>query len=58
MFLGLPDSLVRGTDPAPDPPIINKKYSSKKNCFFDFLSLKNDVNVSSKSNEQKNFLKN
>ncbi len=26
--------------------------------FFDFLSLKNDVNVPSKSNKQKNFLKN
>jgi hypothetical protein len=26
--------------------------------FFDFLSLKNDVNVPSKSNNQKNYLKN
>jgi hypothetical protein len=36
MFLGLPDPdpLVRGMDPDP----------------FDFLSLKNDVNVPSKSN--------
>ncbi len=43
-FLGLldpdPDPLVRGTDPdrAPDHSII----------FFNFLSLKNDVNVPSK----------
>jgi hypothetical protein len=35
MFLDLPDPLVRGTDPAPDP------------CGFSmtFLSLTNDVNV-------------
>ncbi len=56
MFLGLldpdPDSLVRGMD-------------SKKNLdfycfvtFFDFLSLKNDVKVPSKSNMQKNFFLN
>jgi hypothetical protein len=52
MFFGLPDSdpLVRGSDPAPvpdsapDPFIIKQKY----------LSLKNDVNVASKSNKQKN----
>ncbi len=55
MFLPLldpdPDPLVRGMDPdpAPDPP--SNKYSKKhfdSCCFvtsFDFLSLKNDVNV-------------
>jgi hypothetical protein len=61
MFLGLldPDPLVRGMDPDPDPSI------TKQNCkktliptalqlIFDFLSLKNDVNVPSKSNKQKN----
>jgi hypothetical protein len=54
MFLGLPD---------PDPSI--NKQKSKKNLdfyyflllFFDFSSLKNDVNVSSKSNRLKNFEK-
>jgi hypothetical protein len=64
MFLGLPDpdQLVRGMDPDPapdtDPSIIMK--NSKKNLdsyyfvtLFDFLSLKNDVNVPSKSNKQK-----
>ncbi len=65
MFPGLldPDPLVRGMDPDPDPFIVKQKYS-KKNlgfyCFvtsFDFLSLKNDVNVPSKSNMQKHFFK-
>jgi hypothetical protein len=63
MFLGLPDPdpdpLVRGMDPDPDPFIIVQKYkNSKKNLdsyyvvtLFDFLSLKNDVNVASKSNK-------
>ncbi len=62
MFLGLPDldPLVRGMDPdpAPDPSIIMQ--NSKKNIgsyyfvtLFDFLSLKNDVHVPSKSNKQK-----
>ncbi len=47
MFLCLadPDPLVRGTDPSPDPFIIKLLY--------DFLSLRNDVNVASKSNQQK-----
>jgi hypothetical protein len=58
MFLGLPDldPLVRGMDPDP-----SSSKKSKKNldsyCFvtsFGFLSLKNDVNVPSKSNKQKN----
>jgi hypothetical protein len=56
MFLGLPDPdlLVRGIDPDPDPSIIMQ--NSKKNLdsyyfvtLFDFLSLKNEVNVPSKS---------
>ncbi len=66
MFLGLPDPdpLVRcmNPDPAPgpdpDPSIIMQ--NSKKNLdsyyfvtLFDFLSLKYDVNVPSKSNKQK-----
>jgi hypothetical protein len=58
MFLGLPDPdpLVRGMDPDPAPSIIMQCKNSKKNLlfllfcdFFDFLSLKNDVNVPSKS---------
>jgi hypothetical protein len=65
MFLGLPDTdpLVRGMDldpdpaqdpdpaldPEPDPPIIMYYFVT----LFDFLSLKNDVNVASKSNKQK-----
>jgi hypothetical protein len=57
-YLGLPDpdSLVRGVDPF----II--KQNSKKNLdsydlrlLLNFLSLKNNVNVHSKSNKQKNF---
>ena len=66
MFFGLldPDPLVRGMDPDPaldpdlDPSIIMK--NSKKNLdsyyfvtLFDFLSLKKDENVPSKSNKQK-----
>jgi hypothetical protein len=60
MFLGLPDPdpLVRSIDPDPDPSIIMQ--NSKKNLdsyyfvtLFDFLFLKNDVNVASKSNKQK-----
>jgi hypothetical protein len=59
MFLGLPDPdpIVRGMDP--DPSIIMQK--SKKNLdsyyfvtLLDFLSLKNYVNVPSKSIKQKN----
>ncbi len=57
-----PDPLVRGMDPDPaldpDPSIIIK--NNKKNLesyyfvtLFDFLSLKNNVNVPSKSNKQK-----
>jgi hypothetical protein len=61
MFLGLPypDPLVRGMDPDPDPSFFSCK-NRKKNLdsfyfvnLFDFLSLKNDENVPSKSNKQK-----
>jgi hypothetical protein len=55
MFLGLPDRepdpLVRGMDPDPDPYIIMQKYYFV--TLFDFFSLENYVNVSSKSNKQK-----
>jgi hypothetical protein len=66
MFLGLqdpdPDPLVRGMDPDPalDPDPLSSCKNSKKNLdsfyfvtLFDFLSLKTDVNVPSKSNKQK-----
>jgi hypothetical protein len=64
MFLGLPDPdpdpLVRGMDSAPDPDPSIIMQNSKKNLdsnyfvtLFDFLSLKNYVNVPSKSNKQK-----
>ncbi len=52
MFLGIldPDPLVRDTDPAPDPSIKQKIVSKTLittvlSLLFDFLSLKNDVNV-------------
>jgi hypothetical protein len=61
-----PDPLVRGMDPNPDPLwiririLLSSCKNSKKNLgsyyfvtLFDFLSLKNDVNVASKSNKQK-----
>jgi hypothetical protein len=57
MFLGLPDPLVWGTDP--DPSIIKQKLVRKTlittvlQLRYDFLSLKNDANVASKSNKQK-----
>jgi hypothetical protein len=66
MLLGLldpdPDPLVRGMDPDPDPDpaLISSCKNSKKNLdsyyfvtLFDFLSLKNDVNVALISNKQK-----
>jgi hypothetical protein len=66
MFLGLPDPdpdpPVRGMDP--DPSIIKQKTVRKTLIsivlwlLLDFLSLKNDVNVPSKSNKQKNPIKN
>ncbi len=49
MFFGLPDPLVRGMDP--DPENLDSYYFV---TLFDFLSLKNYVNVPSKSNKQKN----
>ncbi len=62
MFLGLPDPDPVSTDPdlvpASDPSIIkSSSKNSKKNihssCFFDFLPLKNYINVASKRNKQK-----
>ncbi len=60
IFLGLrdpdPDPIVRGMDPAPapDPSIIMQNLDSFYFVtVFDFLSLKNDGNVPSKSNKQK-----
>ncbi len=56
MFSGIPDPLVRDTDP--DPSTINQKYFKKPLIptvlwlLYDFFSLKNDVNVPSKSNKQ------
>jgi hypothetical protein len=56
-----PDPVVRGTDP--DPSMVKQK-EFKKNLIplffltsFDFLSLKNYVNVALKSNKQNNFEK-
>ncbi len=61
VFFGLPDPdpPVRGMDPDldpaldpdPDPTVIMQKYYFV--TLFDFLSLKNNVNVPSKSNKQK-----
>jgi hypothetical protein len=55
------DSSVFCTDPDPYPdPSINKQIKSMKNLIstslrllFEFLSMKTDVNVTSKSNKQK-----
>jgi hypothetical protein len=62
MFLGLPEPypLVRGM--YPDPSIIIKNGQKNLDSYyfvtlFDFLSLKNDVNIPSKSNRQTNFKK-
>ncbi len=64
-FLGLPDPdpLVRGMDPAsdPDPSIMLCKMLWKTSIptvlrlLLDFLSLKNDVNVTLKRNKQNFF---
>jgi hypothetical protein len=63
MFLGLPvpDLLIVGMDPDPGSIIMQ---NSKKNLdfyyfvtLFDFLPLKNDINVPSKSNKQKKLFK-
>jgi hypothetical protein len=57
-----PDPLVRGMEPDPDPDLdlLSSCKNSKKNLdsyyfvtLFDFLSLKKDENVPSKSNKQK-----
>jgi hypothetical protein len=66
VFFGLPDPdpLVRGVDPNPDPDptiiLLSSCKNNKKNLesyyfvtLFDFLSLKNNVNVPSKSKKQK-----
>ncbi len=58
IFLDLldPDPVVRGMDPDPNPSGLSSKNSEKNLdsfCFVtDFLSLKNDVSVPSKSNKQ------
>jgi hypothetical protein len=51
MFLGLldPEPLIRGTDPTRIPMLL-------LSTLYDFLSLKNNVNVALKCNTQKNFL--
>jgi hypothetical protein len=51
--LPVPDPLARGTDP--DPSIIKKKKNviSSGFDFFMTFTLKNDVNVPSKSKKQK-----
>jgi hypothetical protein len=65
VFFGLPDPdpLVRDLDPDPDP-LVRYMDPDKKNLepryfvtLFDFLSLKNNVNVPSKSNKQKKCIK-
>jgi hypothetical protein len=63
-----PDPLARGLDPDPAPdPVLDPSITKQKvrktllHCFvsaFDFLSLKNDVNVPSISKKQKTFKKN
>ncbi len=62
MFFGLldPDPLVRGMDPDPSIIMQNNKKNLESHYFatlFDFLSLKNNVNVPSKSNKQKKLCK-
>jgi hypothetical protein len=59
MFLCLPDPdpLVRGIDPDPNPSVIIRKTLIPPVflLLLDFLSLKNYINVPSKSNKKKNF---
>ncbi len=62
MFVGLsdPNPLVRDTDPDPNPSIILKQTTVVRKTLiptvlwllFGLLSLKNDVNVGSKSKQQ------
>jgi hypothetical protein len=57
-FLGLsdPDPLGRGKDPDHQAKIVRKtRISTVLRLIKDFLGVKNDVNVPSKSNKQKNF---
>jgi hypothetical protein len=63
MFSGLldPEPLGRGMYPDPDPSIIKEKIVRKtliptvSRLLFYFLSLKNDVNVPSKSKKKTSF---
>jgi hypothetical protein len=56
--ISVPDPYLRLGLPDPDPSIIKQKWYGKKTLYFHFivtsLSVKNDVNVPSKRNEQKN----
>ncbi len=54
MFLGLSGPLIRGMDPASSKTSEKNLNSYCSVTSFDFLSLKNDVNIASKSNKQKN----
>ncbi len=61
-FLGLPDPLVKGVDPEPDPS--NIKQNSKKTLIYtvlwllyDVASLKNDVSVPLKEKSKLGVLK-
>jgi hypothetical protein len=63
MFLGVPDPdpLVRGTDP--DPALEHQAKIVRKTLIptvlwllYDFLSLRQDVNLASKSNKQKQII--
>jgi hypothetical protein len=56
MFLGHPDLLVRGPDPDPSTSSKNRKINldpTVLRLLYDFLSLKNYLNVPSKSNKHK-----
>jgi hypothetical protein len=60
-FLGLPDPdpLVRGTGSSHHQAKIKRKLliSTVLSLFYDFLSVKNDVNLPPKSDKQKKFEK-
>jgi hypothetical protein len=55
MFSGLPDPdpnpLIRAMDPDPGP-LLSKNSKKNLDSFWTFFSLKNDVNVPSKSKKQ------
>jgi hypothetical protein len=63
LVLPYPDPLVRDTDSAPDPSSSSKNIKKKTfvstllRLCYDFLSLTNNGNVSSKSNKQKHLEK-